>query len=208
MRAAFNSPFWPFVLASTSVGQEGLDFHHYCHAIVHWNLPSNPVDLEQREGRIHRYKGHAVRKNVALKHGGESAAPFSDRWATAFGKAEAERGTSASELVPYWVFPHENGAVIERHVPALPFSRDADRLTQLRGALALYRMVFGQPRQDELVNYLLARLPKDAVDQIVRELRIDLEPPSDFQPEVTQDSAASFELNDAGHQIKSNAAPA
>jgi len=54
VRAAFNSPFWPFVLVSTSVGQEGLDFHHYCHAVTHWNLPSNPVDLEQREGRIHR----------------------------------------------------------------------------------------------------------------------------------------------------------
>ena len=62
---AFNSPFWPFVLASTSVGQEGLDFHLYSHAVVHWNLPANPVDLEQREGRVHRYKGHAVRKNVA-----------------------------------------------------------------------------------------------------------------------------------------------
>ena len=54
VRGAFNSPFWPFVLASTSVGQEGLDFHWYCHAVVHWNLPSNPVDLEQREGRVHR----------------------------------------------------------------------------------------------------------------------------------------------------------
>jgi hypothetical protein len=26
VRTAFNSPFWPFVLATTSVGQEGLDF--------------------------------------------------------------------------------------------------------------------------------------------------------------------------------------
>jgi hypothetical protein len=43
-----------------SVGQEGLDIHHYCHAITHWNLPANPVDLEQREGRIHSYKAHAV----------------------------------------------------------------------------------------------------------------------------------------------------
>ena len=51
---AFNSPFWPFVLASTSIGQEGLDFHLWCHAVVHWNLPTNPVDLEQREGRVHR----------------------------------------------------------------------------------------------------------------------------------------------------------
>ena len=69
IRTGFNSPFRPFVLASTSVGQEGLDFHTYSHAIVHWNLPSNPVDLEQREGRVHRYKGHAVRKNVAAEYG-------------------------------------------------------------------------------------------------------------------------------------------
>ncbi len=68
VRAAFNSPFWPFVLVSTSVGQEGLDFHHYCHAITHWNLPSNPVDLEQREGRVH---GHAVRKNIADSSAGQ-----------------------------------------------------------------------------------------------------------------------------------------
>ena len=27
VRAAFNSPFWPFVLGTTSIGQEGLDFH-------------------------------------------------------------------------------------------------------------------------------------------------------------------------------------
>src|SRR5262249_14627210 len=26
MRRAFNTPFWPYVLATTSVGQEGLDF--------------------------------------------------------------------------------------------------------------------------------------------------------------------------------------
>ena len=65
LQSAFNSPFWPFVLASTSVGQEGLDFHPYRHAVVHWNLPSNPVDLEQREGRVHRYKAHALRKNIA-----------------------------------------------------------------------------------------------------------------------------------------------
>lgn len=35
IRDAFNSPFWPLVLASTSVGQGGLDFHTYCHAVAH-----------------------------------------------------------------------------------------------------------------------------------------------------------------------------
>ncbi|MEX9821133.1 helicase-related protein [Providencia vermicola] len=67
VKDAFNSPFHPFVLASTSIGQEGLDFHTWCHAVMHWNLPSNPVDLEQREGRVHRYKGHAVRKNCSAQ---------------------------------------------------------------------------------------------------------------------------------------------
>ena len=65
VRDAFNSPFRPFVLATTSIGQEGLDFHPYCYRVYHWNLPSNPVDLEQREGRVHRFKGHAVRLNLA-----------------------------------------------------------------------------------------------------------------------------------------------
>ena len=69
VRAAFNSPFWPFILATTSIGQEGIDFHWWCHSIVHWNLPSNPVDFEQREGRVDRYKGHAIRKNVAAATG-------------------------------------------------------------------------------------------------------------------------------------------
>lgn len=176
VRAAFNSPFWPFVLASTSVGQEGLDFHNYCHAIVHWNLPSNPVDLEQREGRIHRYKGHAVRKNVALAHGGVAAPPMTDRWEAAFASAASERSDGASDLVPFWVYARDGGAVIERHVPTLPLSRDAGRLVQLRGALALYRMVFGQPRQDELVRFLQERMPPAVLTDAIAELRIDLEP--------------------------------
>ena len=41
----------------------------YAHAVAHWNLPTNPVDFEQREGRVHRYKGHAVRRNLAAAHG-------------------------------------------------------------------------------------------------------------------------------------------
>lgn len=46
IRKAFNSPFRPFLLSTTSIGQEGLDFYWYARKIVHWNLPSNPVDLE------------------------------------------------------------------------------------------------------------------------------------------------------------------
>ena len=57
------------MLASTSIGQEGLDFHAYCRRIVHWNLPHNPIDFEQREGRINRFMCLAIRQNVAKKYG-------------------------------------------------------------------------------------------------------------------------------------------
>lgn len=173
VRAAFNSPFWPFVLVSTSVGQEGLDFHHYCHAITHWNLPSNPVDMEQREGRVHRYKGHAVRKNLAAAHATEALRQTdSDAWYSAF---ELGRPAEGNGLVPYWLFPGD--ARIQRHVPALPFSREVERLHGLRRALAIYRMVFGQSRQEDLIEYLLAHIPDSERDAIVAELQIDLSPP-------------------------------
>jgi hypothetical protein len=175
VRAAFNSPFWPFVLVSTSVGQEGLDFHHYCHAITHWNLPSNPVDLEQREGRIHRYKGHAVRKNVAAAFADEALRyGDSDAWETAFELGRIGRSLQENDLVPYWLFPGD--AKIERHVPALPFSREVERLYGLRRALAIYRMVFGQSRQEDLITYLLAQIPNGEREGIVAELQIDLSP--------------------------------
>ena len=68
-----------------------------------------------------------------------------------------------SDLVPYWVYAVRGGARIERHVPTLPLSGDFERLGQLRHSLAVYRIVFGQPRQDELLDFLLARMPREQV---------------------------------------------
>lgn len=105
---AFNSPFWPFVLASTSIGQEGLDFHLWCHAVVHWNLPTNPVDLEQREGRVHRYEGHAVRRNIAATLAPDlftgALVADADPWNRLFAMAVPTRSLANGEMVPYWVY--------------------------------------------------------------------------------------------------------
>ncbi|BCS31397.1 helicase [Luteitalea sp. TBR-22] len=178
VRRAFNSPFWPFVLCSTSVGQEGLDFHQYCHAVVHWNLPSNPVDLEQREGRVHRYKNHAVRRNLAKQHGHALTADgHPDPWRQAFKAAESEREESKPDLVPYWVYAPPGGVAIERHVPVLPLSGDAERRTRLQKSLALYRLAFGQSRQEDLVQYLAQRLDEQAIADVTSRLRLDLAPP-------------------------------
>ncbi|MGD1045097.1 MAG: helicase-related protein [Bacteroidota bacterium] len=177
VRDAFNSPFWPFVLATTSVGQEGLDFHPYCHAVVHWNLPSNPVDLEQREGRVHRYKGHAVRKNIAVKFGDEVLRKnVNDIWNSLFQLAKDQRPKGKSDLIPFWLYPLENGAFIERYVPAFPLSRESEKILDLKRSLAVYRMVFGQSRQQDLVDLLLNRLPNVNGKELVDLLRIDLSP--------------------------------
>ncbi|WP_107771030.1 C-terminal helicase domain-containing protein [Nocardioides sediminis] len=171
VRQAFNSPFWPFVLSSTSVGQEGLDFHQYSHAIVHWNLPSNPVDLEQREGRVHRYKGHAVRRNVAIKYGArQELLAADDPWKAAFELADADRPDDQTMIYPYWVFPLEGGHRIERYVPALPLSREAHSYRRLMRTVGAYRLVIGQPRQEDLLRYL----GDDAEDY--SDLLIDLSP--------------------------------
>lgn len=42
------------ILLSSEVGGEGLDFQ-YCHAIVNYDLPYNPMRIEQRIGRIDRF---------------------------------------------------------------------------------------------------------------------------------------------------------
>ncbi len=184
VRAAFNSPFWPFVLTTTSIGQEGLDFHWYCHAVVHWNLPPNPVDLEQREGRIHRYHGHAIRKNIAQKVGARAndearsaiaRAEHINPWDLAYRFVDDEFEADGG-LVPHWVFP-EGDARIQRRSPVLPLSRDADRVVALRRSLAVYRMVFGQPRQDDLLEFILREVPDERKEDIAAALTIDLSPP-------------------------------
>jgi hypothetical protein len=184
VKDAFNSPFWPFVLTTTSVGQEGLDFHPYCHTVVHWDLPSNPVDLEQREGRVHRYKGHAVRKNIATALGESyreterfrNQEMCADPWQRLFDIAMADRKEGESDLVPFWLYPLEHGAKIERHVPAHKLSKDFVKLTNLRRSLAVYRMVFGRPRQEDLIQFLMERLNDEQAAEVIQELRINLSP--------------------------------
>lgn len=180
VRDAFNSPFRPFILASTSIGQEGLDFHTWCHVVVHWNLPSNPVDLEQREGRVHRYKGHAIRKNIASRFGLAELSKWGgkgDPWAFLFQRASETRPEGSSDLIPFWVYEVEGGASIERWVPLLPFSREVQQLDQLKRSLVLYRLVFGQPRQEDLLAHLAEQMTPEEARKVANLWRISLEPP-------------------------------
>lgn len=169
VRLAFNSPFRPFVLASTSVGQEGLDFHWYCRKIMHWNISSNPQDMEQREGRIDRYKSLFVRRNVAKFH------PETYTWNEMFDLARTEaKDKGFCELVPYWSIPQDmlksiaetDREYIESIVPLYPLSMDYDRYRHMKSVLRLYRLTMGQPRQEELLEFF-KDMPAENIDKLL-----------------------------------------
>jgi hypothetical protein len=156
VRSAFNSPFWPFVLTSTSVGQEGIDFHWWCHSVVHWNTPASPVDFEQREGRVNRFGGHAVRRNIALQHRADVMASHTrDPWQAAYDAASCVR-PELGDFCPYWVYP--GPYAVERHLLPFPLSQDEPRAEALKRDLTLYRLALGQPRQEDFLA-LLKGLP-------------------------------------------------
>lgn len=182
--AAFNTPFWPHVLATTSVGQEGLDFHTWCERIGHWDLCSSPVDLEQREGRIQRFGGLVVRRRLGAALGSEGRAAGREGvspWARVAEEAESRFADEAG-LSPWWTMP---GANVRRHLFALPQSRDVHRFARLCRQRSLYRLALGQPRQQELVEVLGAKDPNVARE--LAKLGLDL---SAYGAERQRDGAA------------------
>jgi len=176
IRQAFNSPFKPFVLSSTSIGQEGLDFHLYCKKIFHWNLPSNPIDFEQREGRIHRYKGLVIRQNLAAKYANRIKYDNDKNnvWEVIFDLASEEKKHSIlpCDLIPFWHTEPKDDIKIERYVPLYPFSKDIEKFNNLMKILTFYRLTFGQPRQEELIE----ALGKKGLDENFEDLIINLCP--------------------------------
>lgn len=169
MRVVFNSPFRPFVLSTTSIGQEGLDFHWYCRKIVHWNLPSNPVELEQREGRINRYKGLVIRQNIVSKYSNLEDRKSKNIWKDMFEEAEIKEKENGdkSELMPYWYLePDESMFKLERIIPLYPYSKDTEALDRLLKILSVYRLSLGRARQEEFVKYILDSIPDEERDNI------------------------------------------
>lgn len=153
IREAFNTPFWPHIVATTSVGQEGLDFHTWCDRVAHWDLCPSPVELEQREGRIHRFAGLVVRKKLASELGQQvlhDAQPLVSPWGR-LERLATDRFPSDSGISPWWQMP---GATIHRYFFRLPMSRDIDRLKALREQRLIYRLALGQPNSEDLIASL------------------------------------------------------
>jgi hypothetical protein len=160
MRRSFNTPFWPHVLATTSLGQEGLDFHVWCRQLLHWDLCPSPLDLEQREGRIQRFGGLSVRCALAdqlrqrsLTGGDWTSSP----WTVLANHAEDEFSSDLSGRSPWWTCPGEK---IDRLFVVLPQSRQTARFDQLSRLRWLYRLALGQPHQQDFIE-TVSQLPND-----------------------------------------------
>ena len=137
VKDCFQSPFWPFVLATTSIAQEGIDLHYYCHRIYHWSIPISPVEYDQREGRINRRQSHLVRKRKYYydeKKLDEETQNCIDR---------------SQGMMPDWYIPKRALAgcksipMAKRIVSFYPLSKEEGRYRILMGSLLAYRLSLG-----------------------------------------------------------------
>lgn len=75
-------------------------------------------------------------------------------------------------MSPYWTYP--GPSAVERTILGFPMSRDQPAWEHLKDNLALYRLAYGQPRQEDMVDLLRRR--GVTADQVA-ELRLRLAPP-------------------------------
>ena len=182
LQQSFNSPFAPFVFATTSMGQEGLDFHHYADKIMHWRLPANPVDFEQREGRINRYHCLALRKKLIEWYGDlTEEKDIYKIYQSAFENAtqillqDKDNRVVNCGLVPDWVLLNQEtkeSVSIKRYVPYFCLSRTNEDFHKNLKVLQLYRSVIGQTDPQEVME----RLMNNRTVEEVAELFVDFSP--------------------------------
>lgn len=145
IRTAFNSPFLPFVFTSTSIGTEGVDLHWYARSVVHWSVPRRPIDLEQREGRVLRFRCHAFRLNAALlnarENGNGEAISLRPEW----------RGSGLYECQLNFFSPGEYDPAsgtgcfhVRRCFYASLFSRARAQYARAKRLVNSYRLMIGQ----------------------------------------------------------------
>jgi len=101
---------------------------------------------------------------------------YEDPWDELFELASQNKDKDLNDMVPFWIYEINNGYNIYRHVPNLPLSNETNKLKYLKKTLGAYRMVFGQPRQEDLVNYLSEHIGENISEEDIIKYKINLKP--------------------------------
>ncbi len=173
---AFNSPFRPFHFISTSIGQEGFDFHKYCKTVVHWSLVFNPVKFEQREGRIDRPRSYANRLNAYEKYKENVESPSVEKWDDVYSvlkETDQELVKSSRGLYPEFVMSSGDLYKMKRETYYYADSYEQRMLPQVLHGVGYYRSLLGQSGDESLEDAMLEFL-KDKSGK--KEYFLDLSP--------------------------------
>jgi hypothetical protein len=128
--------------------------------------PRRRGDVE--DARSRRYGGHAVRKNVAAQHGaGILTSSDPDPWRAATPSPTTSTNAAATSPLDGLRRCRQDRTACD----AVPLSADRPRYERLKRDFALYRLTFGQPRQEDMLELLRGR-PSVVADTE----RIDLRP--------------------------------
>ncbi|MFN4327629.1 MAG: DEAD/DEAH box helicase family protein [Limnobacter sp.] len=139
----FNSPFYPNVLAATSVLQEGVNLHLQCRKVHHYGIAWTPGDNEQRVGRVDRLFGKV---NALLERDGRAELAIQYPYLA--------RSFDEEQLASFVREKH----LVEERMDAcrqLPVSAEID----LRRASDAWRSYLRTPREDMVASNLVDPYP-------------------------------------------------
>ena len=170
---SFNNPFYPFVFFITSMAEEGHDFHWYSDRIVHWNVPTSPISLIQREGRIDRADCMAIRKAIAEAMEKEEC----DSWENMCCRFKEKNIDNIKNDLYKSMFPKfitcEGENKISRGCYYYPLSSEYFRWEILMKNLEYYRSMFGACDSVQ-IQELGRTLNEENVWKCLKELQLDI----------------------------------
>lgn len=141
----FNSPFYPNVLAATSVLQEGVNLHLQCRKVHHYGIAWTPGDNEQRVGRVDRLFGKV---NALLERDGRAELAIQYPYLA--------RSFDEEQLASFVREKH----LVEERMDACrqsPIGAEID----LRRTSDAWRSYLRTPREDMVESYLVDPYPYD-----------------------------------------------
>jgi len=168
----FNSPFYPFVLLASDVAKEGLSFHLYCRKLVHLDQTERPAVQIQRNGRVDRYHGLALRRRLVGPKGDRSPDfSWEKKWEAA---RKAVQNTGGMQ--PDWYLPVENGEPkVEVYYLEHPGNFEVSKGKAMESAVQWYTQVLGSLLPDSLLKKLGNRYAGREND-LIEAIRLDLCP--------------------------------